>query len=106
VPKDQYEIAVDQAPGGSVTWFPGQPELPPLSEQQRLRAARPLAVADRAPSDFIWQREPTILDGREDAQWREPGIDYLTPYWMIRYFTEVAPPAATPFPEWAGPAFL
>jgi hypothetical protein len=106
VPKDQYEIAVDQAPGGSVTWFPGQPDLPPVSEQQRLRAARPLAVADRAPSDFIWQREPTILDGREDAQWREPGIDYLTPYWMIRYFTEVAPPAATPFPEWAGPAFL
>jgi hypothetical protein len=106
VPQDQYEIAVDQAPGGSVTWFPGQPDAPPLSQSQGIRAARPLPVAVRPPTDFLWQRPPTALDGHEDAQWREPGIDFLTPYWMIRYFTEVAPPAATPFPEWVGPAHL
>ncbi|MDX6226607.1 MAG: hypothetical protein QOE64_2983, partial [Frankiales bacterium] len=35
---------------------------------------------------------------------REPGIDFLTPYWTVRYFTEVAAPALSPFPDWAGPA--
>jgi hypothetical protein len=106
VPQDQYEIAVDQAPGGSVTWFPGQPDLPPVSSSQGIRAARPLPVAVRPPTDFLWQRPPTALDGHEDAQWREPGIDFLTPYWMIRYYTEVAHPTGTSFPEWVGPAHL
>ena len=106
VPQDQYEVAVDQAPGGSVTWFPGQPDAPPVSQSQGIRAARPLPVAVRPPTDFLWQRPPTALDGQEDAQWREPGIDFLTPYWMLRYYTEVAKPTGTSLPEWAGPAFL
>lgn len=96
VPDDQYEIAVPQAPGGAVTWFPGT--------STDLRAARPLPVPDRAPSDFLWQRPPTALDGSDGATAREPGIDFLTPYWMLRYFTEVSYPAARPFPEWPGPA--
>ena len=103
VPEDQYEIA---GPTGDVTWFPGQPEAQPLSSASGLRAARPLPVVQRAPSDFLWQRPPTALDGSEGPAHREPGIDFLTPYWMVRYFTEVAPPASTPFPEWAGPAHL
>jgi hypothetical protein len=106
VPDDQYDVAVDQAPRGAVTWFPGQPAVPPVSKAAGPRAARPLPVALRPPSDFIWQRPPTALDGSQGAVERTPGIDYLTPYWMIRYFTEVAPPAATPIPEWAGPAHL
>jgi hypothetical protein len=105
VPNDQYEIALEQAPGGSVTWFPGQPELPPVSEAQDLRAARPLPVAQRPPTDFLWQRAPTDLDGHEDVRAREPGIDYLTPYWMLRYFTEVEQPPHTPVPEYLGPAY-
>lgn len=106
VPQDQYELAVEQAPGGSVTWFPGAPEAPPFSRRARDRAARPLPVAERPPTDFLWQRPPTALDGQEHPNWREPGIDFLTPYWMIRYFTEVATPAVRPFPEWPAPAFL
>ena len=105
VPQDKYELAVDQAPGGAVTWFPGQPALPG-SPAKGLRAARPLPVTVRPPSDFLWQRPPTSLDGSDGATSREPGVDFLTPYWMIRYFTEVAPPASSPFPEWAGPAHL
>ena len=104
VPDDQYELAVEQAPGGSVTWFPGQPDAPPLSAAGRQRAARPLPVDVRPPSDFLWQRPPTGLDGAICAVCREAGIDFLTPYWMIRYFTEVAQPTSSPFPEWAGPA--
>lgn len=106
VPHDQYDVAVEQAPGGSVTWYPGAPDAPPLSSPAGLRAARPLPVAVRPPGDFLWQKPPTELDGQQPATWREPGIDYLTPYWMLRYLTEVAPPAAEPLPEWAGPAHL
>ena len=93
VKKDQYEIGT---PVGPKAWFPGS--------DSQLRAARPLPVTERAPSDFVWQREPTILDGGEPASHREPAIDYLTPYWMIRWATEAQVPALSPFPAWAGPA--
>jgi hypothetical protein len=96
VPEDQYEIAVPQAPGGAVTWFPGT--------ATNVRAARPLPVPVRAPSDFLWQRPPTNLAGYDGPTARQPGIDFLTPYWMTRYYTEVRYPAARPFPEWVGPA--
>ena len=33
---------------------------------------------------------------------RHMGGSIYTPYWTIRYFTEVAPPTAQPFPEWVG----
>ncbi len=93
VPKDQYGLVT---PAGEIDWFPGT--------STQLRAARPLPVAQRAPSDFVWQREPTILDSTEPASHREPAIDYLTPYWMLRYVTEVAKPALAPLPAWPGPA--
>ena len=105
VPVDQYEVAVPGAPGGSVTWHPGAPAAPPVSSSAGTRAARPLPVALRPPTDFLWQRAPTALDGQEPATHREPGIDFLTPYWMIRYFTEVAPPASSPFPLAPGVKF-
>jgi hypothetical protein len=95
VPKDQYGVV---GPTGEIDWFPGT--------STSKRASRPLPVVDRAPSDFVWQREPTILDGQEPATHREPAIDYLTPYWMLRYETEVAPPAASPLPTWPGPAHV
>ena len=99
VPQDQYEV---ETPAGPQTWFPGQAAL--TGGQPKLRAGRPLPVAERAPSDFIWQRPPTNLDGQEAPNGREPGIDYLTPYWVLRYYTEVQKPTAQPLPEWAGPA--
>lgn len=108
VPQDQYELAVNQAPGGSVTWYPGQPAVPPVSNGNGMRAARPLPVAVRPPTDFLWQRPPTALDGQQPygAQWREAGVDYLTPYWMLRYFTEVEHPKLRPFDETGDPVFL
>jgi hypothetical protein len=91
VNKDQYELGT---PAGDVAWFPGT---------SGKRAARPLPVPQRAPSDFIWQREGTILDNGQPATHREPGIDYLTPYWMLRYYTEVEHPSEGSFPTWVGP---
>jgi hypothetical protein len=105
VQQDQYEVQVDQLGTGPVTWFPGQPELPPVSSAQGQRARRPLPVGQRPPTDFLWQRSPCDLNGWQPATWREPGIDFLTPYWMIRYFTEVAPPAVTPIPTDPGPSY-
>lgn len=71
-----------------------------------MRASRPLPVERRPPADFLWQRSPTDLDGVQGDTWREPGVDFLTPYWMLRYYTEVVIPASTPLSEWPGPAHL
>lgn len=94
VPQDEMEVSIAGRP--AVVWFPGTTGN---------RASRPLPVVDRAPSDFIWQREPTQLDGSIPGNFRAPGIDFLTPYWMLRYESEVVHPAAKPFPPTLGPSF-
>jgi hypothetical protein len=96
VPDDQWDAAVGPDDDVEVTTKPGT--------STKLRASLPLPVADRAPSDFIWQRPPTQLNGQDSPTHEAPGVDYLLPYWLIRYLTEVAPPAAAPFPAWPGPA--
>jgi hypothetical protein len=63
-----------------------------------------LPVADRPPTDFLWQRPPTQLNGWTSATHAAPGVDYLLPYWMLRYFEDVAPPALNPFPPYPGPS--
>jgi hypothetical protein len=93
VPDDQYDVMID--PSLDVM-------VPGTVTKQRARL--PLPVADRPPTDFLWQRPPTQLDGSSPATHEAPGIDYLLPYWMLRYFTEVAPPALAPFPAWPGPS--
>jgi hypothetical protein len=105
LPQDEYHVYTDEPPNGRIAYRPGQPDAPPISESPGLKAAQPLPVADRPPWDFIWQRGPQLLDFfAQGRSWRTPGIDFLTPYWMIRYHTEVAPPDPNPFPEWVGPA--
>ncbi len=103
VAKDRDELVLDQAPDRRVTWYPGAPEAAPFSQAAELRAQDPLPVALRPPWDFLWQESPTKLNGQRPASWREPGIDYLTPYWTVRYFDEVVAPPLRPFPEWVGP---
>ena len=104
VQKDRADMTFDQAPGTPITWYPGAPEAPPISRASGLRAATPIPVALRPPGDFLWQEPPTKLDGQQAAEAREPGIDFLTPYWTIRYFSEVEKPSLQPFPAWVGPA--
>jgi hypothetical protein len=94
VPKSQLEITT--AAGGDPIIVEGSGGL---------RSRFPLPVAQRAPSDFIWQREPNKLDGSEALNHRAPGIDYLLPYWMIRYHTEIKVPALEPFPIWPGNSY-
>ena len=60
-----------------------------MSRAEELRAKDPLPVALRPPGDFLWQEPPWKLNGQQPANAREPGIDYLTPYWTLRYVDEV-----------------
>ena len=99
-PTDQ--VIIDGGAAGPITVVPASP----LANPNQRRALYPRPVAERPPTDFLWQRPPTALTGQQPATYSEPGIDYLTPYWMLRYYSEVAPPALTPMPDFAGPAFL
>lgn len=94
VPEDQSDMTLDGAPPITI---PGS--------STTLRAKDPLPVAKRTPTDFLWQRPPNQLNGQEGATHQAPGIDYLLPYWMLRYLTEVRTPALSPFPAWPGPSF-
>lgn len=94
VPDDKMEMSIGGQP--PVTLSPGTVGK---------RAARPLPVVDRPPTDFLWQRPPTQLDGSVPTTFRAPGIDYLTPYWMLRYETEVAELPVQPFPPSLRPSF-
>jgi hypothetical protein len=87
------------------------PGLPPLvqsiggSAGETLRALLPLPVVDRRGADFLWQKDPTLLDGDEPPTWEPPGDDFLLPYWMMRYYSEASPPRHDPLPVWLGPTF-
>lgn len=56
----------------------------PSSSQ--LIAKHPLPIPKRHSTDFTWQREPIKLTSHGDGREEEPGVDFLLPYWMARYF--------------------
>jgi hypothetical protein len=98
VPEGSTEVIV---PGLPQTFY--VPEVPTASGGQRARF--PLDVKDRRGQDFMWQKDPTLLDENQSPEWEPPGYDFLLPYWMIRYYSEAAPPALSPLPNWPGPRF-
>jgi hypothetical protein len=50
-------------------------------------ALYPLSVEKRPTTGyFLWQRSPFKLDGGGDPRAEPPGIDYILPYWMARYY--------------------
>lgn len=49
-------------------------------------ACSPVAVALRPPTDFLWQRDPFQLSGGGSGTIESPGVDYILPYWMGRYY--------------------
>lgn len=99
VPKDQVDMHVT-TPTGEVFTTPYRP-----GTDSAQRAAAPLPIGVRRYADYLWQKDPTIVGGDHATPWRGPSIDFLTVYWMLRYFSEVAPPAVEPLPAWAGPTF-
>lgn len=53
------------------------------------RACEPIPVADRVRTDFLWQRSPFLLYGGGEGRIESPGIDFILPYWMDRYYATV-----------------
>ena len=49
-------------------------------------ACQPVPVPMRPPTDFLWQRDPFQLIAGGDGFIESPGIDYILPYWMARYY--------------------
>jgi hypothetical protein len=50
------------------------------------RACAPVPVEERVTTDFLWQRSPFQLSGGGSGTIETPGIDYILPYWMARYY--------------------
>ena len=60
------------------------------------RACSPIPVSERVRTDFLWQRSPFLLYGGDVGTIEGPGIDYILPYWMARYYGTIAADAALP----------
>ena len=50
------------------------------------RACEPIPVPERIRTDFLWQRSPFLLYGGGEGRIEGPGIDFILPYWMGRYY--------------------
>lgn len=46
----------------------------------------PVPVDKRPATDFLWQRDPFRLTSGGNGTGEAPGIDYILPYWMARYY--------------------
>jgi hypothetical protein len=47
-------------------------------------AAHALLAHEQVPTDFMWQRAPTITHGSFNLPIEYPALDYLIPYWLGR----------------------
>ncbi|HEV2687806.1 MAG TPA: hypothetical protein VGV35_04605, partial [Bryobacteraceae bacterium] len=50
-----------------------------------------IPVPSRPTTDFIWQRDPFQLKGGGVGFIESPGIDYILPYWMARFYGVIQP---------------
>jgi hypothetical protein len=51
-------------------------------------------VIDRCFGDFLWQGSPFCLESVGDPRLESPGLDYILPYWMMRYYEANGLPTA------------
>jgi hypothetical protein len=99
VPTDETHVILT-APDGSTR------EVVKSGSSGTRRALTALPIALRKSADFVWQKDPTQLDGGfANPSYANPAYDYLTTYWLIRYYSEVVKPAASPFPASFAPNF-
>ena len=99
VPTDETRV-ITTAPDGS------RQEVVKPGTSTSLRALTAMPIAMRKSADFMWQKDPTQLDGGfNNPRYANPGYDYLTTHWMLRYYSEVVRPALSPFPPSGAPTF-
>ncbi len=58
-------------------------------------ACQPVPLPERPPADFIWQVSPFQLSGGLTGTIEYPGIDYILPYWMARFYGVIVPTAVS-----------
>ena len=105
VPIDQLEASQATPAGDQTVTVPGTRTC--TADPRNVSGCRsrtPLPVALRPAGDFLWQKPSTQLNGSFGLTQQYPGVDYLLPYWMLRYYSEVEEPSLSPFPAWVGPA--
>jgi len=68
----------------------------PSCEGDDNRGCEIVPVAQRVPTDFLWQRSPFQLWGGLYGTIESAAIDYILPYWMARFHGVIAP---DPTPE-------
>jgi hypothetical protein len=51
------------------------------------RACEAIPVVQRVRTDFLWQRSPFQLLGGGEGRIEGPGIDFILPYWMARFYS-------------------
>ncbi|MGH9769495.1 MAG: hypothetical protein ACREAB_18885, partial [Blastocatellia bacterium] len=71
----------------------GDPRYPACAED---KACKPIPVADRIRTDFLWQRSPFLLFGGGTGKIETAGIDYILPYWMARHYGVIIEGLKTP----------
>ena len=107
----QCGVTIQCIPEDQVTYEARQPDgswsvvatTPGMATQRR--SDRVLRIADeRASQDFLWQRSPYQGSGNLDREARptegNAGVDFVLPYYMLRYHTEANPPPYDPWPEY------
>jgi uncharacterized protein (TIGR03437 family) len=70
------------------------------------RACDPIPVPERVRTDFLWQRSPYLLYGGGSGRIETPGIDFILPYWMGRYYGIDFAPLAVSAAGASGPIAL
>jgi hypothetical protein len=58
----------------------------PSCNSDATEACQPIPIPQRVTTDFLWQRSPFQLVGGGSGRIEHPGIDYLLPYWMARFY--------------------
>ncbi len=69
------------------------PDLDLIEGGKHLRYA--MLASEQVPTDFLWQRSPTVSSGSGDASYEFPGLDLVLPYWMGRAYGILGAPAAS-----------
>lgn len=66
-------------------WVDLRAVYPPCSDNDNRSCNIVVPVAERTPTDFLWQRSPFQLYGGLHGTIESAGIDYILPYWMARH---------------------
>ncbi len=91
---DQWLQYIHRVDTGAVTQWNDAWRVPTppytVDPSQPNKTVEIVSIPDRPTTDFLWQRSPQLLYSTGDGTMEYPGVDYLLPYWMARYYGVVS----------------